>query len=225
MNATVVFFLYLLFAVICTSAAILACRTPGAAQRLADGFRWLCAALAVAGVVGVATVSLPASPLADPARSMLRIVGHLGWLVVGTAVSAALLAAIRRGAAATIRFTTSSALIVGLSLYVAFAFFGFEIGKAAHDAEMRQFFASSGYPIWFMYAVMAAEIVGALALLVPRTRFIAACWLGAVMVGAIGTHARNGDPFSDSLDALRILILVGCIAILESKRGAAARTV
>ena len=218
MDATVAFFLYLLLAAVCAGAAILACRGPDSAQRLANGFRWLCAILALAGVLGVAAVSVLASPVADPVRMMLRIVGILGWLVVGTAVAAAFLAVFRREAAATRAFTAAPASSTGLVLYVALAFFGFEIGKAAHDAEMRQFFVGSGYPVWFMYAVMAAEMAGALALLAARTRLFAACWLGAVMIGAIATHVRNGDPFSDSLDAVRMLILVVCIATLQLKR-------
>lgn len=218
MDATVAFFLYLLLATVCTGAAILACRRPDSAQRLANGFRWLCAVLALAGLLGVAAVSMPASPIANPVRLMLRIVGHFGWLVVGTAVAAALLAVFRSKAAPTRAFIAAPALSAGLAFYVALAFFGFEIGKAAHDAEMRQFFVGSGYPVWFMYAVMAAEIAGALGLLVARTRLHAACWLGAVMIGAIATHARNGDPFSDSLDAVRMLILVVCIATLQLKR-------
>lgn len=218
MDVTVAFFLYLLLATVCAGAAILACRRPDSARRLANGFRWLCVVLALAGVLGVAAVSLPASPIADPVRLMLRIVGHLGWLVMGTAVAAALLTFFRRETATTRAFTAAPALVTGLALYVALAFFGFEIGKAAHDAEMRQFFVGSGYPVWFMYAVMAAEIAGALALMISRTRLMAACWLGVVMIGAIATHVRNGDPFSDSLDAVRMLILVACIATLHLKR-------
>lgn len=224
MEATTAFFLYLALGTVCGFAAIAVCRTSEAALRLAVGFRLLCLILALAGLIGVLAVSLmPASPLAGAARIGLRIVGYLGWLVVGTAVAAALLAAIRdvragAGTSATHAFATSPALSTGLAIYVACAFFGFEIGKAAHDAEMRQFFVGSGYPIWFMYAVMAAEVAGALVLLAQRTRFFAACWLGAVMAGAIVTHVRNGDPFSDSLDAVRMLILVVCIATLGLKR-------
>src|SRR5688572_27582710 len=160
MSATASFFLSLLVATACAGTGIGACRTRGSAQRLADGFRWLCAVLALAGVLGVAAVSVSPSPIADPVRMMLRIVGYLGWLVVGTAVAASLLAIVRSEVAATRAFTAAPALSAALALYVAFAFFGFEIGKAAHDAEMRQFFVGSGYPVWFMYAVMAAEIAG-----------------------------------------------------------------
>lgn len=232
MEATTAFFLYLALGTVCAFAAIASCRTPEAALRLASGVRLLCVFLALAGLIGVLAVSLlPSSSVTGAARTLLRIVGYLGWLVVGAAVCAALLATMRGGRAATaatsaIRsFIASLALSTGLAIYIACAFFGFEVGKAAHDAEMRQFFIGSGYPVWFMYAVMAAEIVGALALLARSTRLIAAGWLCAVMIGAIATHWRNSDPFSDSLDALRMLILAGCIAVLELRCRATARYV
>jgi uncharacterized membrane protein YphA (DoxX/SURF4 family) len=111
-------------------------------------------------------------------------------------------------------FLASHWLVAGLAWYVALAFAGFEVGKAAHDAEMRQFFLGSGYPVAFMYVVMAVEIAGALGLLVARLRVAATILLGLVMLGAMATHAHNGDHFSDSLDAVRMLLLVASIAVL-----------
>ena len=79
---------------------------------------------------------------------------------------------------------------------------------------MRQFFQASGYPVWSMYAVMAVESLSAVALLIPWLRTAAATVLALVMLGAIATHAHNGDPFGDSLDALRMLLAVACILLL-----------
>jgi hypothetical protein len=49
------------------------------------------------------------------------------------------------------------------------------------------------------------------------------------MLGAMATHAHNGDPFSDSLDAVRMLLLVASIAVLgvyrSRSRAAAAGSV
>lgn len=36
------------------------------------------------------------------------------------------------------------------------------------------------------------------------------------MAGAIGTHYRNGDPFTDSLEALHLLIILTCIIVIVS---------
>ena len=37
----------------------------------------------------------------------------------------------------------------------------------------------------------------------------------AIMAGAIRTHAHNGDPFSDSLEAVHLLILLACIVTIR----------
>ena len=95
-----------------------------------------------------------------------------------------------------------------------------EVGKLAHDAEMRSFFTSSGYPVWFLYVVIAFETVCSLGLLEPRVRLVAAVGLALDMVGAIVTHARNGDPVSDSFEALHLLatlvVIVG-IGVLRER--------
>jgi len=223
MDAPATFLLCATLAALGAIAIIAASATSASASRFARTFRRFCLALAITGLVGVVVVSLPFPTIASAVRVVLRITGYLGWLVVGMALSATFLAIAGRvrgrkpidDGSASHDFEASSVFGASLSIYVAFAFFGFEVGKAAHDAEMRQFFLASGYPIWFMYVVMSVEIAGALALLTQRMRPIAAVLLGAVMVGAIATHWRNGDPFPDSLDALRMLLLVACFPVLE----------
>lgn len=113
---------------------------------------------------------------------------------------------------------TARVVAIAASLYVATSFLGFEVGKAAHDAEMRQFFASSGLPIWFMYAVMAVESAAAIGLLMARTRAPSAATLLVIMLGAVGTHLRNGDAIQDSHDALRMLVLLATILLLSGRR-------
>jgi hypothetical protein len=83
---------------------------------------------------------------------------------------------------------------------------------------MRQFFASSGLPIWFMYAVMAVESAAAIGLLMARTRAPSAATLLVIMLGAVGTHLRNGDAIQDSHDALRMLVLLATILLLSGRR-------
>ena len=39
---------------------------------------------------------------------------------------------------------------------------------------MRSFFTASGYPAWLLYVVIVVETVGALGLLEPRVRLVAA---------------------------------------------------
>jgi putative oxidoreductase len=83
-----------------------------------------------------------------------------------------------------------------------------------HDAEMRQFFLVSGYAVWFLYFVIAAETIGAIGLFISKLIIPAASGLAILMVGAIFTHYRNNDPFSDSLEAFHLLILLACILII-----------
>jgi uncharacterized membrane protein YphA (DoxX/SURF4 family) len=80
---------------------------------------------------------------------------------------------------------------------------------------MRLFFLGSGYTVWFMYFIMALETLGAIGLFVSRIIVPSALGLAIIMFGAIYTHYHNNDPFSDSLDALRLLILLVCVIIVK----------
>ncbi len=111
----------------------------------------------------------------------------------------------------SLAFAASPFLIRGLCVSVSLAFLATELGKLAHDSEMRSFFVASGYAVWFLYAVIAAETLGAVGLLVPGVRLVAASGLALVMVGAIATHAKNGDPATDSLEAAHLLVTLLCI--------------
>ncbi len=200
--------------------AVLGGRTG--ARGLARSFLLACVLMALGNLLGVAAVSLGGDAIAGAVRPILRLLRMADWPLTGIAIVLAGIATARGNG--TNASSTASAFafrpetVAGLSVYVALGFFAFEIGKAAHDAEMRQFFLGSGLPVWFMYAVMAAEIAGAVGLMFERTRPYAALWLAAVMVGAIGTHVRNGDPFSDSLDALRMLLVVVSIFVLSRRK-------
>lgn len=102
-------------------------------------------------------------------------------------------------------FAASEWTLRGLCVSTALAFLATEVGKLAHDAEMRAFFTASGFPVWFLYAVIAFEVLCSVGLLEPRVRLVAACGLALDMVGAVVTHARNGDPVSDSFEAIHLL--------------------
>ena len=115
---------------------------------------------------------------------------------------------------AGLSFAASEWTLRGLCVSTALAFLATEVGKLAHDAEMRAFFPASGYPVWFLYAVIVFEILCSIGLLEPRVRLVAACGLALDMVGAVVTHARNGDPVSDSFEAIHLLAtLVAIVGI------------
>jgi putative oxidoreductase len=125
-----------------------------------------------------------------------------------------------RGTSEAVRsFISSPYLLKGICLSVSISFFAIQIGKASNDAEMRQFFLGSGYSIWFMYFIMAAEVLGSIGLLTLKTVIPAASGLIVIMLGAIYTHYHNGDPFSDSLEAVHHLALLACILIVVLRRG------
>lgn len=221
MNPVVVAAIQAVLAAIVALVLLAALGTRMRARELGRGFLLVCALLALGNLLGVAVVSLAGNAAADVVRPILYGLRMADWPLTGVAVLLACAAWVRKPAAgrptALAAFASRPETVAGLAVYVSLGFFAFEIGKLAHDAEMREFFVGSGYPVGFMYAVMAAEIVGAIGLMFERTRRFAALWLAAIMVGAIGTHTRNGDPFSDSLDAARMLLVAA--SILPLARG------
>jgi len=208
------FFLLLAVSTAAAAGAVLALRSPRAADLAARFFLWLCAIPASAVLVERildAAGALRTGAAVETAYAIAR------WIVLGVAAASALIArAARRESAAA--FVRSPLVLRGLCVFTALGYLAIETGKLAHDAEMRTFFTASGYPIAMMYAVMGAEILGAIGLLVPRARAMAAAALSLLMLSAIGMHARNGDPFSDSLDAARFLVLLAAILALDPRR-------
>ena len=65
--------------------------------------------------------------------------------------------------------------------------------KLIGEPAMTQAFQQWGFPTGFMYAVGVVEVVGAVMLLVPRVRRAGAGLLLIVMLGAVATHAANGE--------------------------------
>jgi hypothetical protein len=166
------------------------------------------ATLGVTSLIGVLLVTMAPDALRPMARIIVRAATAGSVVTAGVAMGVAVVLRVSR------RGTNVHALVVGLGIHVAAMFAGFEVGKLAHDPEMRAFFLQSGYPIGFMYLVMGVEIVGATGLLVTRLRACAAWTLLFVLLGAVGTHVRNGDPLDDSLDAIRMLFLVAAMLLL-----------
>ena len=207
------FFLFLAVGTGAAAAAILALRSRRVAIAAARVVLWLFAA--AASVVFLERSAILGGIL-KPAPLVEQVYSSVHWIVLGIGAAAAILSR-RRNGMATETFVRSPLLPWGLCLFAALSYLAIEAGKLAHDAEMREFWIASAYPVWTMYAVMAAEVLGAAGLLVPRTRVWAAAGLSLLMLGAIGTHAKNGDPFSDSLDAVRMLVMLAAIMLLSSR--------
>jgi putative oxidoreductase len=84
---------------------------------------------------------------------------------------------------------------------------------AATGVPYDEQFEAWGLPGWFARAVGLAEVAGAVGLLVPRLRSMAAAGLTAVMVGAVGTHLANAEAAAAPVPAVLGLALVGLVAL------------
>ena len=193
-------------------------RSAEASERVARGFYVVSVSLSLAALLWILAGRLGMHRGASYVYA-LKLLLFRGWIVIGVGLAAAGLAIFcfaRKTCSDALRvFVTSRFVSKGICFSVAISFLCVEIGKLSHDADMRQFFLQSGYTVGFMYFIMAAETAGAVGLLLKQTTLPAALGLMAIMAGAVGTHAHNGDPFSDSLEAVHLLILLGCIVVLR----------
>ena len=83
--------------------------------------------------------------------------------------------------------------------------------QASGGLRFDEQFVAWGYPSWFRFVVGAAEIAGAIGLLVPRLRFFAATGLVGVMLGAVATHLANAEAVAAPIP-LVLASLVGTVA-------------
>ncbi len=108
-------------------------------------------------------------------------------------------------------------------LNVWFNRFDKDTGYRGGDAtNMKEEFAEYGFSETQMYAVGATKVGLALALLiglfVPKIVRPAAIGLAAFMAGAVGMHAKVGDPLKRSAPAISVLTLSGVAALLADNR-------
>ncbi|MFD6319970.1 DoxX family protein [Methylorubrum thiocyanatum] len=69
-------------------------------------------------------------------------------------------------------------------------------------------FERFGYPLWFMYAIGALQLLGAGLLWVRGLTSGGAALLAVLMVGAVGSHWHAGDPVVMAIPALALSILL-----------------
>jgi hypothetical protein len=225
-SQTTNFILFTLIATLIIFTLVIRNRSVKTAKNMAHGFYIVCLFLSLAALITTILSVSGLLPGNDTYRLLFRGLIYRGWVVIGTGISAALLVLLnafgylrsRETSEAIQPFTSSPYLLKALCLSVSVSFLATEIGKLTHSAEMRQFFLESGYAAWFLYFIIAAEILGAIGLFISKTIVSAASGLVIIMFGAIHTHYRNGDPFSDSLEALHLLILLVCIITISLLR-------
>lgn|SRR5882672_7321989 len=81
--------------------------------------------------------------------------------------------------------------------------------KISSDPQMVQMFSLIGVGSWFRYLTGTLEILGAIALVIPRLRVLGALGLVGLMIGAIITNALLHAP---QLPALVELLIVASVA-------------
>lgn len=75
------------------------------------------------------------------------------------------------------------------------------------DAQVNDF-ESWGYSPGFMLVIGVVELLGAIGLIIPRTRFVAVLALATLMLGAIGTHLINAEYLRALLPLILLVLLV-----------------
>jgi putative oxidoreductase len=78
-------------------------------------------------------------------------------------------------------------------LAVAFVFAGSLKLAGASAIRWSERFVHWGYPANAHYVVGVLEVVGGLAVLIPRLRRSASLTLGVIMIGALGTHLVHAE--------------------------------
>jgi uncharacterized membrane protein YphA (DoxX/SURF4 family) len=96
------------------------------------------------------------------------------------------------------------------------AFFVFAALKnLSGDPTMAQDFTRWGYAPWFRMAVAAAQLVGAVCLLVPALRLAGVIVLAVILLGAVATHLMHDPPLTALTPAVFLapLTLVAFVAL------------
>jgi putative oxidoreductase len=83
--------------------------------------------------------------------------------------------------------------IGSILLAAAFVMVGLSKLQGASATRWAERFVHWGYPPRAQSVVGMIELLGGIGLLVPRARPAAALVLGALMIGALGTHLLNGE--------------------------------
>jgi putative oxidoreductase len=111
-----------------------------------------------------------------------------------------------------IRESTLQSLTVGAAAYaLALIFLGAGAVKLGGLGMHTEHFARWGYPGWFVYVVGGAEVLLAVLVAHPGTRFTGAMGLLTIMAGAFATHWIGAE-----YDLAQIPLLYGTLASLTA---------
>ena len=80
-----------------------------------------------------------------------------------------------------------------LSILAALPFLGAGFAKLTNQQMLVDEFTRWNLPMWFMYFTGIVEIVGAILILIPKTRLWGGLVLSATMIGAVFVHLINNE--------------------------------
>jgi len=104
-----------------------------------------------------------------------------------------------------------SYILHGVSVLVGLAFLMAGVTKLMGQEMHVENYIRWGYPNWFMYINGTIEVLGAILIVIPATRFYGALLLVATMLGAIFTHIQSNEPAMLPLPIV-LLLLSGFVA-------------
>jgi uncharacterized membrane protein YphA (DoxX/SURF4 family) len=167
----------------------------------------------VMGLLALSSISLTFRLTLGHGPAWTGVIGDLSGLLYGALFGVAVRRDDRRA------LLLDRAVLSALAISIAVTFASAGLGKAFSMTPMHEFFAQSGYPDTFLRFIIIAEVLGALAMLIPCAVPAALAGLGIDMFGAVLTHIHNGDPLNDSTGAIAMLLRLGVFSVLwERKR-------
>jgi hypothetical protein len=102
-----------------------------------------------------------------------------------------------------------------LAMIVAVLFAVAGVVNLARRGAPKRDFARWGYPAWFQLLCGTLELLSAALLLGRQTRVLGLALAGAIMIGALFTLIRNGEPFRHLAPALLFSTLIVATAAVR----------
>lgn len=115
--------------------------------------------------------------------------------------------------------TVGNVAILGFQALLGLVGLGVGGAKVTHQEDQVEDFQRFGYPQWFRIVTGLVEIGAGIGLLVgllwrPELAWVGGLLLSGVMVGAVVTHIRTGDPPSKTaIPAVLFLLTAGLLTI------------
>jgi hypothetical protein len=166
---------------------------------------WLCTAFSLAFIAMVSTV--------------LHVKDAIFWLG-NVAVAAAMVAAVWTG-----HKTEAAGLLVLCQCLVAFPVFSVMTIRATQETPFRpgdaktleEEFAVYGYPTWFFKVIRVTKaslaVFLVLGLVWPKGLLVGAGGILVMMIGAVGSHIKVGDPMQKSVPSFTLGCMCACMLV------------